>query len=65
MEALAAAREMASSRQFEMEMAEERLGHAQQTNVRLEARLAELEGENVMLKKKATASAPKAPGRKT
>ena len=65
MEALAAAREMASSRQFELEMAEERLGHAQQTNVRLEARLAELEGENVMLNKKATASAPKARGRKT
>ncbi len=64
-EALTAAREMASSRQFEMEMAEERLGHAQQANVRLEARLGELEGENVMLKTKATAAAPKARGRKT
>lgn len=65
MEALTAAREMASSRQFGMEMAEERLGHAQQANVRLEARLAELEGENVMLKTKGTASVPKARGRKT
>lgn len=63
--ALAAAREMASSRQFEMAMAEERLDHAQQANVRLEAHLAELEGENVMLKTKATASAPKTRVRKT
>lgn len=64
-EALTAAREMASSRHFEMEMAEERLDHAQQANVRLEARLGELEGENVMLKTKATLSVPKARGRKT
>ena len=63
-EALTVAREMASSRQFEMEMAEERLDHAQQAKVRLEARLGELEGENVMLKTKATA-VPKARGRKT
>lgn len=65
MEALTAAREMASSRQFELEMAEERLGYAQRTNVQLETRLAELEGENVILKTKATASAPRARGRKT
>ena len=64
-EALTAARETASSRQFEMEMAEERLDHAQQANVRLEARLGELEGENVMLKTKATVAAPKVRGRKT
>lgn len=64
-EALTAAREMASSRQFEMEMAEERLSHAQQANVRLEARLGELESENVMLKPKATAAVPKARARKT
>lgn len=64
-EALTAAREMASSRQFEMEMAEERLSHAQQANVRLEARLGELESENVMLKTKATAAVPKARARKT
>ena len=62
-EALTTAREMASSRQFEIEMPEERLSHAQQANVRLEARLAELRGENVMLKTKATASAPKARGK--
>lgn len=64
-EALTAAREMASSRQFEMEMAEERLDHAQRANVRLEARLGELERENIMLKTKATAAAPKARGPKT
>lgn len=64
-EALTAAREMASSRQFEMEMAEERLDHAQQANVRLEARLGEMEGENVMLKTKAIASVPKARRPKT
>lgn len=64
-EALTAAREMTSSRQFEMEMAEERLGHAQQENLRLEARVGELEDENVMLKTKATVSAPKGRGRKT
>ena len=64
-EALTAAREMASSRPFEMEMAEGRLGHAQQANVRLEVRLDELEGENVMLNTKATASVSKARGRKT
>lgn len=63
-EALTAAREMASSRQFEMEMAEERLAHAQQANARLEWRLAELEGENVMLKTKAIAAVPKERGRK-
>lgn len=63
-EALTAARETASSRQFEMEMAEERLGHAQQANVRLEARLADLEGEIVMLKTKTSVSAPKARERK-
>ncbi|SHM68469.1 replication region DNA-binding N-term [Duganella sacchari] len=63
--ALTAAREMASSRQFEMEMAEERLDHAQQANVRLEARLTELESENVLLKAKAMVSVPKARGRKT
>ena len=64
-EAVNAAREMASSRQFEMEMAEERLDHSQQANARLEARLAELEGENVLLKAKAMVSVPKARGRKT
>ncbi len=64
-EALTAAREMAISRQFEMEMAEERLGHVQQANDRLEARLAELEGENVLLKAKATVAAPKIRARKT
>ena len=64
-EALTSAREMASSRQFEMEMAEERLGHAQQANVRLAARLAELEGENILLKAKATVAAPKPRARKT
>lgn len=63
-EALNEAREMASSRQFETEMANERLGHAQQANVRLEARLAELEGENVLLKAKATVAAPKPRARK-
>lgn len=63
--ALTAAREMASSRQFEMEMAEERLDHAQQANVRLDARLGELEGENTMLKTKATAAVQKARGRQT
>lgn len=63
-EALTVAREMASSRQFVVEMAEERLGHAQQANERLEARLAELETENVMLKTKRPASGPKARGRK-
>lgn len=46
-------------------MAEERLGHAQQANVRLEARLDELEGESASLKTKATASVRKARGRKT
>ena len=64
-EALTSVREMASSRQFEMEMAEERLGHAQQANVRLAARLAELEGENILLKAKATVAAPKPRARKT
>lgn len=64
-EALTAAREIVSSRQFEVKMAEERLGQAQQAYARLEARLGVLEGENVMLKTKATASAPKARGRKT
>lgn len=64
-EAITAAREIASSRQFEMEIAEERLDHAQQANVRLKARVAELESENVMLKAKVAASAPKARGRKT
>lgn len=63
-EAMTGAREMARNRQFEMEMAEERLGHAQQANVRLEARSAELESANVMLKTKAAASAPKARSRK-
>lgn len=64
-EALNAAREMASSRQFEIEMAAERLDHAQQANAQLEARLAELEGEIVLLKAEAMVSAPKARGRKT
>ncbi|MDO8311511.1 MAG: DNA-binding protein [Sideroxyarcus sp.] len=64
-EALTAAREIASSRQFEMEMAEERLDHAQQANMRLEARVGELEGEQTDLKKKPTAAGPKARGRKT
>ena len=64
-EAITAAREIASSRQFEMEIAEERLDHAQQANVWLKARVAELESENVMLKAKVAASAPKARGRKT
>ena len=63
MEALTVARERASIRQFEMEMAAERLDYAQQANVRLEARLGELEGANILLTKKATASAPKAAGR--
>jgi hypothetical protein len=64
-EALTAARQMASSRQFETKMAEERLNLAQQANARLESRLAELAGENALLTAKAAVSAPKARGRKT
>ena len=64
-EALKETRELASSSQFELEMAEERLKHCQQANLRLEARLTELEDENAMMTTKATVSPPKARGRKT
>ncbi len=67
-EALTAAREMASSRQFEMELAVDRLEHAHQENVRLKARVDEMEGENMVLKAKSTTptvTGPKTRGRKT
>lgn len=41
-EGLTATRELASSRQFELEMVVERLEHAHQANARLEARVSEL-----------------------
>ena len=59
-EGLTSAREMASSRQFELAMAMERLDHAYQTNARLDARVGQLEGENADLRKKPTAASPKA-----
>ncbi len=63
--ALTAAREMASSRQFELEMAVDRREHAHQSNARLEARVGELEGENTILKTNAAGVVPKVRGRKT
>ena len=63
--AMTAARELASSRQFEAEMAEERLNYAQKANSRLEAHLAELEGQNVLLLAKTAVSASKVRARKT
>ncbi|WP_036216444.1 hypothetical protein, partial [Massilia alkalitolerans] len=64
-EGLTATRELASSRQFELEMVVERLEHAHQANERLEARVSELEGENADLKKKPAAASPKTRKTKT
>ena len=63
-EGLVGSREMASARQFELEMAEERLGKAQEENEKLNARLTELWGENAKLLKKLDAPTAKARGSK-
>ena len=63
-EGLVGSREVASARQFELEMAEERLGKAQEENEKLNARVNELWGENAKLLKKLDAPPAKARGSK-
>ena len=63
-EGLIGSREVASARQFELEMAEERLGKAQEENEKLSARVNELWGENAKLLKKLDAPTAKARGSK-